>query len=261
MATPVPLTTLARAKAYFMGNTPEVTAADDLIVRLIRAASVFVPGYLGWTGVAERAVGELRDGEGGNSLLLREAPVLSITSLSISDQAIAATGYVLSPIRNAELQTLTLKARGFPARVKAAIMVAYQAGFVVPAEAHTIVVNETVAVADAWIADGGVTNTGTGVALTRVDSSPAAGQYSVDAEGTYSFSDDDAGDAIAIRYSYVPADIEEVVIEMVGDWFKRRDRIGQTSQTIGAQTVAFSQREIPPHLLSILNRYKRVAPI
>lgn len=63
----------------------------------------------------------------------------------------------------------------------------------------------TVVVANAasFLSDWGVINAATGIPLTRVESSPATGQYSVvEATGTYTFAEADAGKALLISYQY-----------------------------------------------------------
>ncbi len=61
--------------------------------------------------------------------------------------------------------------------------------------------NYTAANADNFDADLGVVYASSGLALTKVASAPAVGQYSVSA-GVYSFSSGDAGRALLVSYSY-----------------------------------------------------------
>lgn len=53
--------------------------------------------------------------------------------------------------------------------------------------------------------DLGVTVVATGLAMLRVASAPATGQYSVSAAGVYTFAAADTGKAVAIDYSYTAA--------------------------------------------------------
>jgi hypothetical protein len=62
----------------------------------------------------------------------------------------------------------------------------------------------TVAHAASFIADYGVIYAATGLPLSLVASTPAAGQYSVSA-GAYTFNSDDAGKAVLINYIYTAA--------------------------------------------------------
>jgi hypothetical protein len=61
--------------------------------------------------------------------------------------------------------------------------------------------NYTAANAATFVDDGGVLFAATGLPLTKVASSPAAGQYSV-TSGVYSFNSADAGKAILVSYTY-----------------------------------------------------------
>jgi hypothetical protein len=53
-----------------------------------------------------------------------------------------------------------------------------------------------------FVSDLGVMFTATGAQLKRVASSPDTGEYSVSSGGVYTFSADDAGDAVALSYEY-----------------------------------------------------------
>lgn len=53
-----------------------------------------------------------------------------------------------------------------------------------------------------FVADLGVVLASTGAQLVRVASAPAAGQYSVNASGVYTFDSADAGKAILVSYEY-----------------------------------------------------------
>lgn len=63
-------------------------------------------------------------------------------------------------------------------------------------------------------------------------------------------------------YATIPADIVQGVCEIVGEAFRRRDRIGQNSKTLGGQeTVSFSTADIPATTKTLLAQYKSVAPV
>lgn len=54
----------------------------------------------------------------------------------------------------------------------------------------------------------------------------------------------------------LPADLSQAVNELVGEAFKRRDHIGQTSKTLGGQeTVGFSQADMNASIKTALNQY------
>lgn len=62
-------------------------------------------------------------------------------------------------------------------------------------------------------------------------------------------------------YPAIPPDIAQAVIELVGERFKTRDRIGQTARTLGGQeTTAFSTVAMSPTVAALLAPYRRVIP-
>src|SRR6185312_554641 len=94
------LTTLANVKAWF--SPPLTTTADDtLLTRLISAASQYIQAWLG-RQIASQSYMETRDGAGGRKLVLANAPVTAVATLSIDGIAIppaagpSAAGYVFS---------------------------------------------------------------------------------------------------------------------------------------------------------------------
>jgi hypothetical protein len=113
-----------------------------------------------------------------------------------------------------------------------------------------------------WAAsDGGVTYAANGVALTAVAANPAQGQYVYTPGGTYTFSAADAGAAVLISYGYVPYDLEQACVDMIGDWIAYQSRNGMLSKTIEAQTVTFVNAALPARTKGVLDQYKRVAPV
>lgn len=62
-------------------------------------------------------------------------------------------------------------------------------------------------------------------------------------------------------FATCPVDIEESVIEMVGYKYRERDRIGHQSKSIAGETVTFITKDMPDSILSVVNSYKRVAPL
>ena len=62
-------------------------------------------------------------------------------------------------------------------------------------------------------------------------------------------------------YATVPADIAQATIELAGEAFRRRDRIGLGSKTLGGQeTVAFSQKDMNDTVRTLLAPYQVLAP-
>lgn len=62
-------------------------------------------------------------------------------------------------------------------------------------------------------------------------------------------------------YATVPVDIAQACNELVGAKFKRRQRIGITSQQIGGQqTVSYSPNDLSPDTKAMLQNYRNVIP-
>jgi hypothetical protein len=78
------LTTVADVKEL-LGITG--TAQDNLITRNINYATKIILNYCGVSSFNDTAYTEYYDGIGGNELVLRNRPLVSVTSLSYSDEA------------------------------------------------------------------------------------------------------------------------------------------------------------------------------
>ena len=97
-----------------------------------------------------------------------------------------------------------------------------------------------------------------GTALTLVTGTPAVGEYAV-AKGIYTFAAADASQNVLISYSFIPADIEQACIEMVGERYRTKDRIGENSKTLGGQeTVSYSTAALNDYVKGLLQPFKRV---
>jgi hypothetical protein len=265
------LTTLANVQAW-LGDSASGDAA--LLARLVTAASRFVLSDLQRPSLASTAYSETYDGSGGRVLVLRQWPVTAVTALTIDGTAIpaagtpASPGYVLEPwdgVGPGRPQRLTLFGYRFPAAL-AAVGVSYAAGYLVPGETHQIPASAPFAVTTAlpFLADGGVSYAGGG-ALVPVPASPAHGQYTIGLIAgvpTYGFAAADAGLALSIAYSFVPPDVEQAVIELVGERYRYLQRIGQVSHGLGGQeTVAFSQKSMHDFVAALLQPFRRTVPL
>lgn len=62
-------------------------------------------------------------------------------------------------------------------------------------------------------------------------------------------------------YPVTPPDIEQACIDLIGDWFKYRDRIGKTAEGIEGQTISFVNQPLPTRTLGVLQQYRQVVPI
>jgi len=264
------LTTLANAKGWAGVTT---TNDDALITRLIGSASRFILSYIERPSLFKNSYADVFDGVGQRSQMLRNWPVISVQSLVLGNQLIPASpgypqcGYVLdapSSFPPGSPQRISLYGHRFPVNAPASVSVVYTAGFVIQGEAWTVPAAPYQVTVNApngpWGADAGVTYAA-GTALALVSGSPAMGQYSV-AAGVYTFNSGDANASVLISYSYIPADIEDACINMVGERYNYKGRIGYVSKSLGGQeSVTFSVKNMPDYVKSVLQPYKSYIPV
>ncbi|MBM4301646.1 MAG: hypothetical protein FJ121_08965 [Deltaproteobacteria bacterium] len=62
-------------------------------------------------------------------------------------------------------------------------------------------------------------------------------------------------------YAATPADLEQAALELIGVRFKERDHIGQDAATMSGQNITFSTRDMPASVKTVLQAYKKVAPV
>lgn len=265
------LTTLDVVKSWL---SIDKTNQDGLLNRLITACSGFVLGYMQRdNGVEWQEITDVYDGNGNNSMLLRQFPVTDVVSISLGNgQTVTAqatgnppsNGYMLESMASTTTQQrLTLVGYVFP-RGRSNISITYHAGYLVSGEAQTIPAAAPFVLEPlrSWMSDEGVKVAATGAAMTKVDASPAAGQYAVDANGAYSFAAADAATPILMSYSYCPDDIVQAVVELIGERYKTASRIGEVSHVMTGQgtsmTTAFSQKDMNDTIKALLRPYRKV---
>lgn len=260
------LTTLAAVKDWLdITNTD----SDPALIRLIDAASQFILNWIGWPSFGVREYTMNFRGNGRPYSILNQWPVQSVTSVGIGGSFVQAStfgqaglpsnGYYLSDRRFGP-QQLILQGYGFWNGAPSQVI--YHAGFrasqstVIPATPFQITPNTD----GQWIADISVEIDGT--EAVKVDSGPTAGQYSVDEWGTYTFAAADATKTAVMTYDYAPWDVSFAVQELIGEWYKRKDRIGLISKTLGGQeTVTFSQKDMGDSIRATLQPYVNVVPM
>jgi hypothetical protein len=183
------LTTIDNVKAW-LALPSGAGPSDDLLSLLITAASSFVTAYLGRDLVPTDYV-EVYDGTGAAWMMLRQAPITAVQSVSFRGRVLTTPG---DPVAGTpgflfDGRRLSLIGDTFPHRLP--VVVAYTAGF-----------------------------------------------------------------------TSLPEAIEQATIELVGEAFKRRDHIGQTSKTLGGQeTVAFQAAAMNATVTAALASYRAVAPV
>lgn len=271
------LTTLAHVQAWVGSSTGGKAPGSDasaILSRLITACSATAMSYMGRTSLAVHDVTETYDIYGGGRLVLRQFPVLSIGNLSVGGSTPVApadltkwppsSGYELeAPIVGGGGQRVNLYGALYPTG-QGGVRVTYTVGFkavepqIVPALVDQgTLLYQTFALFTS-LGDIGVT-LANGTALTKVAGVPGPGQYAENGAGTYTFNAAQAGAAVIATYSYVPADIDNAVCQMVGEDYMRRTRIGITSMSVGGQeTVAYSLKDISDRAKLDLKMYRSV---
>jgi hypothetical protein len=268
------LTTLNAVKAWL--NVP--TSGDDvLLTRLVQQVSRATLNYLSRPLLTRQRNVELRDGSNGVKLMLRNWPVVSVSSLIVNGITIPAassmtsTGYTLVPwdgTAAGTMQQIILQGYTFTRGV-ANVQITYDSGYCVVDQAATVSsssyqVSFTPTEGN-WCQDDGVT-LADGTVLTKITGTPASGEYSVTPNGvggvTYQFNAAQVGASVLVSYSYVPADLEQGVIEWVGERYRYRDRIGQSSKSLGGdETAAYNLKGVPEYLMQVFEPYKKFLPL
>ena len=289
------LTYLNTVKAYLNIST---TNSDALLTRLISAMSVMALSYMQRPDLTLQTFIEYQNGTGGARMMLRNWPVQSVTSIQISQasytsggsmfgesglisppQTIPAqaswgqSGYFLDPADGevaGRPQNIVLAGYNFP-RGNANVMVTYKAGYCILNEPQTIpasasyVLNPLVP-RGTFSQDNGVSYAN-GTAFTLTTGTPTQGQYVVSlntqsGQATYTFAAADANAAVFLNYSFIPADLENAVVDMVGERFKYMARIGEASHGVGGQeTTSFIVKALTDFDKMALENYRLCFPI
>lgn len=264
------LATLAKLKKW-IGQTSVVD--DDALLRLINTASQFIFNYIQRPSIFRQTFTDLADGLGGNRMMLREWPVVSVSAVNAGTQVVpaaplppnAGAGYIVDQYTGfppGSQQSLTLAGGYVFPRGRSNVTVTYEAGYCVKDEAATVPATPyqvTVAAPyGSWGRDDGVT-LANGTPLAKVSGAPGAMQYSV-TDGVYTFNAAQASAAVLISYSYIPADLEDACIELAGERYKYSFRIGQMSASAAGQvTTSYSLKAVPDFVRETLARYRRRA--
>lgn len=286
------LTSLANVKAWVNSQN---TNDDALLNRLITSASNFILNYIERPNIARTTFNDLQNGAGNQALTLKNWPVIAVSAVNVGNQsdpylgesvptagkipaqpALGQPGYVVVPNDGAPLagspQVLALVGYQFP-RGRANVQVTYQAGYCVIGEPATIPASPgayklTPACPNGpFLQDDVPVHASNGVAFTKVSALTAAGQYTVAVDATtglatYTFDAADQGVAVLLNYSYVPEDLENACIEIVGERYRYKGRIGEVSKTMGGQlTASFSQKDMPDYIAQSLNPYRKWFPL
>lgn len=252
------------------------TGSDATIDRLITAMSA---AFVEETGceVLRQSYTEILDGSDeriartsggyrfGYAINLRRWPAINVAGVrpvvTVDDVVIprrtttTGTGWVL--LRDYRLE-LVCYDFGFGV---GSVVLTYDAGTHIANEAGTVPASgpftiTALAALGAFTSDIGVTKAD-GTVLTKAASAPAAGQYSVDASGLYTFAAADANLAVLLSYAYLPSAVTDCVLEMVSYKMDRRPRLDQVSANLGGQSVGFTREAWPATIQQVIDRWKR----
>ena len=272
MASPFDLVSLADLKSWL-----DVAGTDDdmLLSGLITQISRAILNIIDRPSILPSAYTEVCDGGYNISIMLRQWPVIGISSCTIdgvvippSPPLIAGTnaqmGYVLDPANVAPpgtMQRISLRSYLFTCGIQN-VTITYSAGYQITNESAVVPVSSPYSItAQApygdWASDVGVTYAN-GLQFAAVKGTPAAGQYAV-ANGVYNFAQADAGSTVLLTYGYVPADLACCCMDWVAERYAYRSRIGQHSKSLGGQeTMAFIVKDVPDFVASALAPYRRI---
>jgi len=252
-----------------------VSGGDDdvLLERLISQTSRAILGYLDRPSIHPGLYTEFFDGGYDTSILLRQWPVISVLSCTVSGvSAPASIGGFSATITDfvvdaadvsppGRMQRLSLRGGVFLYGVQN-VSISYRAGYQISSESIVVpsyapfVVNVEAPYGD-FASDVGVTDV-SGSPRVKVSSNPGAGQYTCD-DGAYSFSAIDAGASMLISYGYVPSELARCCIEWAADQYQYRSRIGQHTKSLGGQeSVSFIVKDMPDLVRTVLQPYRRI---
>ena len=264
------LTSLASFKRWYNLDAT-VTADDQLLNDLINDATTGIISYLDRKSFFKNTYAEYIDGTGGNKIMLRQWPVIAVSSVIDTGNTVSAgsyspltPGWFLAPwdgFLPGALQSVNYIEGRFCRGIKN-VLITYTAGYSISGEAGTIPAAPYQITAaqpqGAWGQDDGVTIAG--VAATPVAAAPVTGQYAVQA-GVYTFAAADTGKAVALSYSYTPSVVQTAANMYVGEMYSYRQHIGQKSRTMtGAETTAFDNSIMTAAVMNKLQPYKRMVP-
>lgn len=267
------LTTVDHAKDW-LGITD--TNSDDTLQRLVTGTSIFIQSWLN-RRIALQSYSEVRNGSGvgrgRNVLTFRNSPVQSVQLVKVDGIVVSASpdGGIFQPgygfdnrsVWIAQVNTaIALRANagaGFTKGISN-ILLTYTAGYSESNEQHYVPAapDYIVTTNQMWVADLGVKYATTGTALVNVPSGPTVGQYSVDRDGVYTFAAADANASVLVSYGNIPADIEQACIQLMAARTEERKRIGVMSQSIGTESISYSQKDMPADVKTLLTQYVRV---
>ena len=294
----IDLTSVALVREWMPSTPPTQTTQLNLQTSILQAAITAVSlDFLRRTGRGPQSgqvptqsplvqpvqFSEVYDGSGTNRMFLRNAPIVSVSSLTIFGQTIqqsvnGSPGWVIdgsgksvSLVNSCSFGRAFVPAFGasvlgvFP-RGSQNVAITYTAGFstqTVTNELQTIpsAAPYTVSPEGNWLSDGGVKYFSNGNPFAPVQTAPAQGQYYLNGS-SYLFNAADAGQQIQLSYTAAgtPPDLELACRRVVYQTYVRRgwEGLSSLSKPEEGQTN-YTKWEMPPEVQTVLKNYTRTA--
>lgn len=280
------LTTLATTKAYIV-NPP----ADAVLQGLITRISRFIHGQLHRRLLVPKIYTQQFDGSWTRQLILPEWPVLNLSSLNIGGVSVPFAPQPtqpplpapISPYFGWRFQPWDGIPPGEPASLelngstycggRQNVVVNYTAGYQVTGEQTTVPTPPSplgytpICPFGSWATDQGVSYAATGAPLTAVVAITGSGQYIPPNPSAsspvlgYTFAAGDAGLVLDINYGFIPADVEQVALEMIAERASYRNRVSERTHNLGGQeTAAFDLSGMSHFVVDTLLEYVSVLP-
>jgi hypothetical protein len=253
------LTTVAAVKRYM---TLATTGADARIAELIPRESRLIEQYTGRTFPYVQNVNRHLDGTGSRILMLPDAPVIDVSSLSINGRVVVPAPSDQQPGFQFSDVAVFLTTDKFPMG-RRNVLCSWESGYqtselgyipagnvptITPREGGTAITNVT------------VMDTANAAALVQVGNAPAPGQYSFSA-GTYTFNSANSGMHVEMEYRFIPGPVEQACIEMVALDLKQADNIGVRSKTLANESITYEDKGFTPSIKEALGPFRKKAPV
>lgn len=255
------LTTVVAVKAFLTITT---SGQDALITSLIARESAHVVNWTGRQFPTVTNTSKRLNGSGTARLALPDTPILSVSALTIGSTPVTASSDGVQAGYIYDETCLYLVGGGtwgerFPQgyqNVTCSWVAGYstsETGYVPTGNTPTLTPT-TGGTAASVIS---VTDVTAGTTLTQVGSSPATGQYSFSA-GVFTFNSAQYNHSVTMSYYYVPAPVEQAVIEMVGLDLQQRSTIGIQSKSLANESVSYEKKGMSDSAKELLLPYKRL---
>lgn len=270
-----------------MPSAPSTT----ILQRVIPALSRTILGVLNRPLLVPKLYTQQFNGSGTNALVLPNWPLLDTPALTLNvsgaDITIApqdSDTNVISTPWGWRYQPWDGLPPGNPAVLELVggagycwglqnVVLSYTAGYRITGEAATIPATPFhVTPAQPyglWATDEGVTYAATGVALVAIPfpGTPTIGQYIPPAPDLaiprlyYTFAAADVAAHVLLSYGFIPADVEQLTIDLIGERLAYRGRIGLRSQSLaGQESIAYDLSGITAYIRRALADYVSVIP-